>query len=67
MTQANVNINTDFQAEEDKTDFGNDEEQRGATMPYFKLPEAEREKYQNITPPPTKPMTAKPATAGLLM
>ncbi|NNE68281.1 MAG: OmpA family protein [Pyrinomonadaceae bacterium] len=43
MTQANVDINDDF-GEEDAGAVG------GVTTPYFKLPEADREKYQVVPP-----------------
>ncbi len=52
MTQANVNLNSDFE-ETDETDIG-EAAQYGATVPYFKLPEAEREKYQKIPPTPSE-------------
>ncbi len=53
MTQANVNINSDFEAN-NEMDFGEKDESYGATTPYFRLPEAEREKYQNLPPTPTE-------------
>lgn len=49
MTQANVSIDTDF-AEED----AGEDEAYGKTTPYFRLPEAEREKYQDLPPTPTE-------------
>ena len=52
MTQANVNLNSDFEANDDAETGG--ETNYGATVPYFKLPEAEREKYQNIPPTPSQ-------------
>lgn len=54
MTQANIDVNADFETPQDRNIGGGDEEQFGATVPYFKLPEAEREKYQNIPPTPTE-------------
>ncbi len=55
MTQA-VNINNDFGRNDvDDNDFGkSDENDYGATTPYFKLPEADRAKYQNLPPTPTE-------------
>ena len=52
MTQANVNIDHDF-GPNDRVSTGDDSE-RNATVPYFQLPEDEREKYQNIPPTPTE-------------
>ena len=49
MTQANVDIDSEFEDSEPK-----DDESYGATTPYFKLPEVDREKYQNIPPTPTE-------------
>jgi outer membrane protein OmpA-like peptidoglycan-associated protein len=53
MTQANINLDSDFEAN-DKNDFGEDEASYGATVPYFRLPEAERDKYQNLPPTPAE-------------
>ncbi len=36
------------------TDFGGPEPAHDKTTPYFQLPEAEREKYQNLPPTPTE-------------
>lgn len=48
VTQANVNVpNADFAAD----DFGPRDDK---TTPYFKLPEAERAKYQNLPPTPAE-------------
>ena len=58
MTQANIDLSeTDFGAKQDnygarQPDSG--EGNYGATMPYFRLPEAERTKYQNLPPTPTE-------------
>ena len=49
VTQPNINLNDDFEASGDQ-----DESMDGATVPYFKLPEADREKYQNVPPTPTE-------------
>lgn len=52
ITRADINLRED--------DFGADEarggknEEYGVTTPYFRLPEAERAKYQNIPPTPTE-------------
>lgn len=54
MTQANVDIGNVFEEEDKKGGGRSDESDYGATMPYFKLPEAEREKYQDIPPTPTE-------------
>ncbi len=53
MTQANINFDSDFEPS-NKDDVSNDEIQYGVTTPYFKLPEAEREKYQNLPQTPTE-------------
>lgn len=50
MTQANVNLGREFEG--DDTDF--DIEPDGATVPYFRLPEADRAKYEKIAPTPTE-------------
>ncbi|NNE97688.1 MAG: OmpA family protein [Pyrinomonadaceae bacterium] len=50
MTQANVNLGREFEG--DDSDF--DIEPDGATVPYFRLPEAERAKYEKIAPTPTE-------------
>ncbi len=53
ITQANINIaNEDFGG--DKSSSPNQNEEYGVTTPYFRLPEAERAKYQNIPPTPTQ-------------
>jgi outer membrane protein OmpA-like peptidoglycan-associated protein len=63
MTQANFSINNDFEPTDkndfgssaDNNDFGKSEEENfGATVPYFKLPEVERAKYQDLPPTPTE-------------
>ncbi len=49
MTQPNVNLNDDFE------DAGQQEDENyGATTPYFKLPEADQKKYQNLPPTPAE-------------
>ncbi len=53
ITQANVNIpDDDFGGNQPSS--GNQNEEYGVTTPYFRLPEAERAKYQNIPPTPTQ-------------
>ncbi|MEO8071637.1 MAG: OmpA family protein [Acidobacteriota bacterium] len=53
ITQANVNIPDDnFGGKQSSS--GEQNEEYGATTPYFRLPEAERAKYQNIPPTPTQ-------------
>ena len=49
MTQANVGIDEEFSEPEEKAD-----QDYGVTTPYFRLPELERKKYQNIPPTPTE-------------
>ncbi len=52
MTEPNINVNNaDFGS--DPKDFG-DAERNDKTTPYFQLPEAERQKYQNVPPTPTQ-------------
>ena len=52
MTQPNINIGDEFGSDSDD-DFedGSDD---GVTVPYFRLPEAEQKKYQNIPLTPTE-------------
>ncbi len=50
VTQTNINIHDDFGAKDE--DFGDSTD--GATVPYFKLPEADRAKYQNVPLTPTE-------------
>ncbi len=45
MTQQNVNLNDEFEVEQ-----SGENQNFGATVPYFRLPEVDREKYQNIPP-----------------
>jgi outer membrane protein OmpA-like peptidoglycan-associated protein len=54
MTEANVNIReADFGSAPD--DFGGSSSERNdKTTPYFSLPEAERQKYQNLPPTPAE-------------
>lgn len=53
ITQANINLqDDDFGGKQSST--GGQNEEYGATTPYFRLPEAERVKYQNIPPTPTQ-------------
>lgn len=55
-TQGNINIHNDNYGQED---FGGAKQPEGnMTMPYFRLPEYERAKYQKA-PPPTPAETAK--------
>lgn len=63
MTQAHIDIDRDFGAGDSgrssagSSDFGRSGEENeygAATTPYFKLPEAERAKYQNLPPTPTE-------------
>lgn len=65
MTQANIDLGQDFEG--DDSDF--DIEPDGATVPYFRLPEAERAKYEKIAPTPTerakKEEEAKKKTGGI--
>jgi len=51
MTQPNINVGDDFGSDSD--DF-EDESADGVTVPYFRLPEAEQKKYQNIPLTPTE-------------
>lgn len=51
LTEATVSIpNDDFSGQ----DQNRQNEDYGATTPYFRLPEAERNKYQNLPPTPTE-------------
>lgn len=50
MTQANINLNAEFESD----DLGEADESFGKTTPYFRLPEAEREKYQQLPLTPTE-------------
>lgn len=60
VTQQNIDLSdTDFGGNQrnyggnpQKEDYGNDG--YGATTPYFRLPEAERQKYQELPPTPTQ-------------
>lgn len=66
MTQPNINLSeADFGENQgnygssSRRGGGNDEDfggaaKYGATTPYFRLPEAERQKYQNLPPTPTE-------------
>lgn len=54
ITQANINIPDDNDFGGNQPASGNQNEEYGATTPYFRLPEAERAKYQNIPPTPTQ-------------
>ncbi len=56
VTQGNINLQQD--------DFGSDDssgqnQEFGVTTPYFRLPEAERAKYQDIPPTPTEEAAEK--------
>lgn len=60
ITQQNIDLSeTDFgggqrnYGNSNNEDFGN-ATSYGATTPYFRLPEAERQKYQNLPPTPTE-------------
>ena len=50
MTQAGINVGRDNH--DDDADF--DIESDGATVPYFRLPEADRKKYEKLDPTPTE-------------
>lgn len=53
MTEANIDLaDADFGSRPE--DFAGADEGYGKTTPYFKLPEAERAKYQNLPPTPTE-------------
>ncbi len=54
ITQANINIPDDSDFGGNQPPSGNQNEEYGVTTPYFRLPEAERAKYQNIPPTPTQ-------------
>jgi len=58
ITQANIDLSeTDFGGKQDKYGSGQEESGGagyGVTTPYFRLPEAERAKYQNLPPTPTE-------------
>ncbi len=51
MTQQNFNVNDEFGSGSSEAD---NDSVAGATVPYFKLPDAEKAKYQNIPPTPTE-------------
>ncbi len=61
-TRPNINI-SDFGPDADKgpDDYSSD---YGKTTPYFKLPEAERNKYQNLPPTPTEQVEKEKAEAA---
>ena len=61
-TRPNINI-SDFGPDADKgpDDYSSD---YGKTTPYFKLPEAERNKYQNLPPTPTQQVEKEKAEAA---
>jgi outer membrane protein OmpA-like peptidoglycan-associated protein len=57
MTQANIDLSeTDFGGKQNNYSSRQEESGAGygATTPYFRLPEAERAKYQNLPPTPTE-------------
>ena len=61
MTQANIDLSeTDFGGGQNRNAGGAAQDEYGgaagygATTPYFRLPEAERQKYQNLPPTPTE-------------
>ncbi len=54
VTEANINIQSDDFGGGRQNEGGHGESEYGATTPYFRLPEAERAKYQNIPPTPTE-------------
>lgn len=56
MTEANINIAQDDFAGQGASSGGRGggNESYGATTPYFRLPEAERAKYQNLPPTPAE-------------
>lgn len=54
ITQANINIPDDNDFGGNQPSSGSQNEEYGVTTPYFRLPEAERAKYQNIPPTPTQ-------------
>jgi outer membrane protein OmpA-like peptidoglycan-associated protein len=49
-TQANISLPRASYDQEDFSNSSRQQEQNGATMPYFQLPESERAKYQNLPP-----------------
>jgi outer membrane protein OmpA-like peptidoglycan-associated protein len=51
VTQDNINLRQD---DFGSSDSGGQNEEYGVTTPYFRLPEAERAKYQDIPPTPTE-------------
>ncbi len=51
LTQTNLNLNDDYSSSDPDAQ---DDFVDGATVPYFKLPDAERRKYQDIPPTPTE-------------
>lgn len=57
VTEGNIRLpNDDFSG---RPDVGGGEPDYGATTPYFRLPEAERAKYQNVPLTPTQEQAAK--------
>lgn len=57
MTEANVNVNAaDFGTKPD--DFGSSGQTYDKTTPYFRLPEADRAKYENLPPTPVEQAVA---------
>jgi len=58
MTQANIKLpGDDFGGSKQQENFGGSQKEEsnyGATTPYFRLPEAERAKYQNVPLTPTQ-------------
>ncbi len=57
MTEANVNVNAaDFGTKPD--DFGTAGQTYDKTTPYFRLPEADRAKYENLPPTPVEQAVA---------
>lgn len=63
MTQANIKLPQDDFGAKREENFGAQREETnyGATTPYFRLPEAERAKYQNVPPTPTQEAEQKRA------
>lgn len=51
VTQNDINLRDDFGIDENQ---GAKNEEYGVTTPYFRLPESERAKYQNLPPTPTE-------------
>ncbi|MEZ5426802.1 MAG: OmpA family protein [Pyrinomonadaceae bacterium] len=60
ITRADINLREDDFGPEDSR--GKQNEEYGVTTPYFRLPEAERAKYQNIPPTPTEEAKANEET-----